>query len=307
MTNNHKNNSDSRYFYVVVFITLSIAGIIVWQLFFTKGNYKAAVDTSLENTPKVDFAFLDSYTFQNLNKFQKGDEPLLPWDQIRNPNPFKSPEIPQERELKNWWAIFNIELELKENEWLGVYPEIIEEEKAPTLTFFEGRWYELKFSNLSDENDFKIINTSGETVVNFERDRKGEVLKFQATEGMDKYISEQQDAQGEINIVRNGLENNQSLENEQQKEVENLLREAGNDLSELDDQIEEAEETLEEDLINEAKNIYSELETEFQQLEEVVNAGETGEETVENINNFKNRINNLIKNLEDQTEDGEVI
>lgn len=300
MTNDQKNNNGARYFYTVVFITLTIAGVVVWQLFFSGDRYEAPDEDRLENTPKVDFAFLDSHIFGDLDNFQKKDEPLLPWEQIRNPNPFKSPEIPKERELRNWWAIFNIELNLEDDKWVGVYPEVIKDEEFPTLTLFEDRWYEFKWNNSSDDN-FEIMTENEETIVDFNKDKEEDSLKFQASKDMSKYKAEGGDDQGEIDIITSDFENYGSSEEDNEEERESLI-EAGNELSELHSQIEASKESLDEDLIIEAEEAYSELEMQFQQLEESIDSEEK-EEVNKEINNFRERVNDLINNLESEDEE----
>ena len=295
-----KKPNESKYFYIVVLITLALGGVIVWQLFFADDMFQVFDDPGYEEVPELDFVFFDSYTFQDLSEFRRGDDPLLPWRQVRNQNPFQSPQIPRDRSLREWWAIFNIQL----NDWRGVYPSMIEGEVSPNLILFEGRWYELVLKDFDELDGFVIANEEGESLIQFSEEKiSEEVIRFQASSTMAAYGNGE--IQGDIEVIEDGeYEVLRTEDDDYEQSGMDLLMAAGSDLSAFYEEVRELEDDLEEDEINEMERVYSELENEFQSLEEIVLEGGVDEGVLEQeINNFRAKISNASQNLNEEDEE----
>ena len=305
----NKGKKDSNYFYLIVFITLALVGVVVWQLFFADGMFEIIEEPRYEEAPEINLLFFDSHAFQNLSEFRRGDERLLPWRQVRNENPFKSPRIPRDRTLRDWWSTFNIELNFENNRWIGVYPPVIDNNSNPDLTLFNERWYELKINNLNKEDGFFITDTEGNILISFEDDATDEeTIRFQASKNMSVYGNQR--TQGAIQVLNS--EEYDVLSSEEldgDRSDMDLLMSAGGSLSSFYEQIQETEEDLDSSQLDEAQRLYSEFEKEFQDIESAVQGGELTEEDLDReIDAFNRRINNAQGNLfgdsSDSIEDG---
>lgn len=193
-------NKESKYFYTIVFITFSLAGIIIWQLFFTNYEEKLDINSEFNKPSVVNFVFLDSARFQNFNFFKKGDDPMIPWKINTDKNPFRAPEIPQNQELFEWWKTFNIKLEIEE-EWSGLYPDSIKNKSQPELILFENRGYEITIINPEEkECRFEIKNNKKEVIFSQSIQNKKEKVKFVAQKEMETYQCGGHE--GAINIIQ---------------------------------------------------------------------------------------------------------
>ena len=290
-----EKGNDSKYFYVVVLLTVGLVGIVVWQLFFADDMFQIFDEPGHEDVPEIDFSFFDSYTFQDLDEFRRGDDPLLPWRQIRNQNPFRSPEIPRSRSLRDWWSVFNIKLQVENQEWEGFYPSMIEGDTNPTITLFEDRWYELKWTDLDEGHYFSIMNEDEEEL---KRKEDEEPLRFQASTEMTLYGNSE--VQGDIEVIEEGeyeVLRDEEYDDEDQSDIE-ILMTAGSELSGFYDEIRTVEENLTEEEVNQAQRVYSQLEGDFQEIEEEVQRGQLTEEALEReVENFRNEIESALNNL----------
>ena len=290
-----EKSNDSKYFYVVVLLTVGLVGIVVWQLFFADDMFQIFDEPGYEDVPEIDFAFFDSYTFQDLDEFRRGDDPLLPWRQIRNQNPFRAPEIPRNRSLRDWWAVFNISLQVENYEWEGSYPSMIEGDTNPTITLFENRWYELEWVDLDEDHHFSIMDEDEEELM---RKEDEESLRFQASTEMALYGNSE--VQGDIEIIEEGeyeVLRDEEYEDEDQSDMEVLMA-AGSELSDFYDEIRAIEDELTEEEINQAQRIYSQLENDFQEMEQDVQQGQLTEENLEEeVENFRNEIESVLNSL----------
>lgn len=295
--NTTKNNP--KYFYAVVLITVAIVSFMVWEIFITDYDYdESMLDNSLQSFPNIDLVFLDSYFFQNLSVFNRGDSPLLPWSQLMIENPFRTPRIPADSQIKKWWENFNFIFEIDDG-WKGIYPAMISEEINPDIFLFEERWYKVNIENFSEQtHDFRIENNAGEILVDSGtiKPNSDKEFEFQAKSGMVSYFSSSDGMMyGNIIVMESDDYDAALKEDEDQKEEEEaqkILIQAGEKLTEFYNTLENAEEFLEEEDQNDLEMVYSEFESQFREIEENHNQGEL------EISSLEQAVNQYIADIE---------
>ncbi len=306
-----KKNSDPKYFYTVVLITVAIIGFVVWEVFISDYEHdEIMIDHSLQRFPNIDLVFLDSYFFQNLNTFHRGDSPFLLWDKVLVENPFHAPRIPTDSRLREWWENFNLVFKVDDDGWTGIFPDRIAGERNPEVFLFEGRWYEITIENFSgEEHDFKIEDSAGDIVFDSGEiaDKREEKFEFKAEDGMVSYFSSFGGGmRGDIVIIGKDdydttLEDYQT---EGEREAENLLMRAGEKLTEFHRALERVKEFLEEDIRSEMEENYSEFEERFRDIEERYSRGElTVSSLRQSIGQYESDIEEKIKKLEELVDD----
>ncbi len=280
MENNIKD--DPKYFYIVVLITFGLIGIIVWQIFFT--NYEPFVESNndVENIPQINFPFLDSFIFKDLNSFKRADEPLLSWNGNRD-NPFMEPSVPQDENVRDWWGVFNVKLTLTEEGLKGAYPPSIEGDTDPDLILFEGRAYSISVeSEDNEECDFTIQNEEGTPLYTLETETETE-LNIRATNEILNYSCLNQS--GQITIIEN--------ENIESEDFEDRFKE---EFESLKEKLDSLNQSIIED---EQQQKYSDLEERFNQLQEEQKDSEiSSNELFSNINELERDIEKEMEKIE---------
>ncbi len=309
---------DSRYFYLVVFMTFVIVGLVAWQSFFASyQDPKEMTNPRFQRMPEFDFVFFDSYPFQALSPFVRGDDPLLLWDKIRNKNPFESPRIPQDRELRNWWELFNISLEFDGQSWIGSYPSLIKTNENPEIILFEGRWYKIKITNETEEDVvFQLINKENEIVAQFDEVGKNESQEFEflADRRLAKYILKGEGSiGGDIRIVEDDdyeliteTEEEEEVQTDEEKIGQEALIELGQEISRLYETIQTAENYFENEKIRDISQVYADYERLFREIESNYYSGISSDsEIIREAEIMKEEIKITISSLEAEIEEAE--
>ena len=293
MTEKKEGKKDYKYFYAIVLITFAIVGVVIWQIFFVSDLHHISPDSGFEETPDVDLVFLDSYAFGGLDHFERGDVPLLPWKQVRNENPFQTPRVPRDRDLRRWWAVFNIELRTETESLIGQSPDMIEGYLNPTLILFEGRWYEIKWGGNQEGVNLKIVGDDDEVLIESDGE---DFLEFQASAEMSEYRSDE-GAEGIINIITDE-DYDSGIQDFEEYQDDTLLMIAGSDLSNLHNRIRSLEDEFVEEEIRRGERVYSELEGEFREIERKNREGELREESLQaEIGEFRSMVSLASDNL----------
>ncbi len=257
-------SDDPKYFYLVVLITVAIAGGIIWQLFFTE-PLTGSPDPRLERIPDVGFMMLDSRLFREMDPFIRGDRYLLPWDLTKTTDPFRPPRVPLSQEMREWWSIFNIVLDIEEDSWIGVFPDMISGEEDPTLVLLDGRWYEFNLTAIEDDCDFQIFNEDNDSIILYEVERDGRLLyRAMIEEGLIGYrCGQDEETAGEITVLSTEDYDSEDLFVEGTSQT---LIETGLALSDLLVEIEYSEDYIDGQTIGEYRDAYSRMENRLETL-----------------------------------------
>lgn len=292
-----KRDNDPRYFYAVVLLTLAIAGVMIWEIFFSGAVYERSTDPSLERAPEVDMFFLDSRYFNSLTEFERGDDPLLPWKEASKNNPFSSPVVPEERTVRDWWGIFNLGFATEDSELMATKPTIVEGENLPDLILFEERTYQLDLKEV--EGTFEIVDNAGTSVSSYEH-QEDEDIVFTASSAMDGYRVG--DLSGSVRVVdREGSETE-----EEELDRGEILLSGRSILSSYYNTIRRAVSELDEEDIDQADSIHSDLESQLRSIEDAAREGQFEDEDLQmTIDDFKSEVEEEINILNQKVEETE--
>lgn len=286
-----KRDNDPRYFYAVVFLTLGIAGVMIWELFFSGAVYERSTDPSLERTPEVDMFFMDSTYFTSLDEFRRGDDPLLAWREMSKKNPFSPPKVPENRTVRDWWGVFNLAFKMEEDSLVAVDPQIVEGVEAPELILFEERTYRLNLEEI--DVDFEFLS-NGTVLQSYFEDE----VTFEAGSEIDQYRVG--DVLGDIRVVDRGGDETEEKEMDRGA----LLLSARSTLSSYYNSIRRAVSELDEEDIQEADLTHSQLESQLRTIEEAAREGQFEDDDLQmTINNFQSEVEEEINSLNQKVEE----
>lgn len=296
MAEKENKKDDVKYFYLIIFITLVIAGVALWQAFFVGDLYVTEPDESYKNIPELDLVFFDSTAFQRLDEFDLKDDPLAPSGMDLR-NPFELPNIPEDSELKIWWGLSTFRVEEGEDGWIFNHPQEISEEDNPELILFEDRWYAFRFSE--KEMDFEIRDSTGSALASLGED---DLLEFRADSDMESYGNN--DFQGEVTVVPEGRElTDEDIERER---AEDILFEASSELTSLHNTISIRSSRLGEERVEQLREEHSEFASRYsQKQDEYYDEGADGDEFEERVGALIEEIEQKILSIEEETEDGD--
>ncbi len=295
--------SDPKYFYIVVLITLFVVGFVFWQIFFISWDYdESMTNPTFIHPPNVNLVFFDSSIFQDLNEFQRGDIPLLPWQEIKIANPFEYPKVPENRTIREWWRIFNLNLSYDEV-WVGAWPQAIKEQKNPTLVLFENRWYDFELENSSEEQIwFLFRNELGEEIKEIEIDANQKInFRTKATQDIYDYVKKDNEHATRGRVLVIGPDDYDAVFDagyfDQNQEIQNLFIRSGQGLSLFYQKITDISQVLPQMEFNNLSERYAQLESEFQEIERKYLQEEFSEEEVKS--NLSHHYHQLISEIDD--------
>ena len=286
---------ESKYFYAIVLITLAIGGFIVWELFFSGAVYERTTDPSLERTPEVDLLFLDSHYFGSLTEFNRGDDPLLPWQEESKSNPFRAMRVPEDRNVRDWWGVFNLGFRVEEDGLIATEPSLVEGAEVPELILFDGRSYEI--SLIGDANAiFEITADTGRVILENEMD---DTFVFQADSEMNSYRVE--NYSGDITVT--AQEGNGDREEVDRRD---LLFSARRGLSSFYNEIRGSSSELSPEEEEDADLVHAELESELRRIEDLALQNQVeDEELAELVSDFLTEVENEQELLVQKIDEGE--
>lgn len=288
-----KPNNDSKYFYIVVILTVLIAGFICWELFFADYKSSVSLNSEVEEIPKINMVYLDSNQFEAKSSFDKRDIPLFAWDKNKSNNPFLKSDFPQEEALKNWWSVFTIEFDHVKSGFEGASPSIIDNINNPQIILFEDRVYKISISNLVDkECSFTIFTKEGEEL--YSKDLKSDdQFDFRATENVANYGCKKNKERGEIKVIAN-----EDYQLEGSGSIRSILEMVEEELSSFASQVENSNLTKKKK--EEAMQKHNNFQERVNSLQEQYNQGDlTKKEFQNSVASIREEINSTRQELKE--------